>query len=111
MANTSAGRGQITSMIRPRNGAITTICKKYDAENVRGPEQRLKSNRWFTVAFKQQSVDVSDVLYHDDSDKNPNLIYMTTPIRDRALWGAIVEVAFARLKAGYDKIGGTAGSR
>src|SRR4029077_11074768 len=66
----------------------------------------LTSNRWFTVTFKDKSIDVSDVLYHDDSDRNPNLMYMTTPNGDRALWGAIVEVAYAKLKGSYQNIGG-----
>ena len=38
-------------------------------------------------------IDVSDVLYHDDSDRAPHLQYMTTPKVDKALWGAIIEVA------------------
>jgi hypothetical protein len=105
MANTRDGRSQIVKMITPQNGAITTICKEYDSDNKSGPEQRLTSNRWFTVTFKQQSVEVSEVLYHTDSDHNPNLMYMTTPNGDRALWGAIVEVAYAKLKGGYDNIG------
>jgi hypothetical protein len=105
MANTRDGRSRIVKMITPRNGAITTTCKEYDSDNVSGPEQRLTSNRWFTVNFKDKSVDVSDVLYHNNSDRNPNLMYMTTPIRDRALWGAVVEVAYAELKGSYDNIG------
>lgn len=103
MANTGAGRKRITEMITTTKGAITTICKKYDLQSV-GPEKRLKSDRWFTVTFKGKSVDVSDVLYHDDSDSYPNLRYMTTPNGDRALWGAIIEVAYAKLKGGYNKI-------
>jgi hypothetical protein len=109
MANTEAGRKRITTMIAPKKGAITTICKKYDLNSV-GPEERLKSDRWFTVAFKGKTVDVSDVLYHDDSDRDPNLRYMTTPKGDRALWGAIIEVAYAKLKGGYDKIGAVSGN-
>jgi hypothetical protein len=104
MANTNAGRRQIIRMITPHRGAITTICKKYEAFSKNPPEQRLKSCRWFTVAFKDNLVDVSNVLYHDDSTP-PNLMYMTTPgADDRALWGAIIEVAYAKMKGGYDKI-------
>jgi hypothetical protein len=108
MANTDAGRRQITGMITPHKGAITTTCKKFKNDNTVGPQEQLKSNRWFSVSFKNTSIDVSDVLYHDDSDRDPNLIYMTTPgEKDRALWGAIIEVAYAKLKGGYDKIGGS----
>src|SRR6266545_3987275 len=50
MANTDAGRKQINTMITQKEGAIITICKKYDMQSV-DPEERLKSDRWFTVAF------------------------------------------------------------
>lgn len=103
MANTNDGRGQIAQMIRLQKGAVITICKKYDSQGVQ-PEERLQSDRWFTVAFKRKSVEVSDVLYHNDSDSSPNLVYMTTPYPDKALWGAIIEVAYAKLKGGYDNI-------
>ena len=103
MANTAAGRQRITKMITAQKGAITTICKKYDMQSV-GAEERINSNRWFTVAFKAGNVDVSDVLYHDNSDRDPHLRYMTTPKVDKALWGAIIEVAYASLKGSYDKI-------
>jgi len=105
LANTQGGRRQIVKMIKAQRGAITTVCHAYDSENARGPEQRLTSNRWFTVHFKGASVEVSDVLYHDDSDRDPNLMYMTTPNGDKALWGAIVEVAYAKLRGDYNKIG------
>lgn len=106
MANTKAGRRQIARMITAHSGSIVTTCKNYESFNVEGLERRLASGRWFAVAFRETSVDVSDVLYHDDSDKDPNLIYMTTPGGDRALWGAVIEVAYAKLKGGYDHIGG-----
>lgn len=108
MANTSAGRKQIMKMITTQKGRIITICRKYDMQSV-GPEERLNSDRWFTVTFKEKSIDVSDVLYHDDSDRNPNLRYMTTPNSDRALWGGIIEVAYASLKGGYDNISASKG--
>jgi Calpain family cysteine protease len=109
MANTDAGRKQIKKMITPKTGAITTICKKFDQSFV-GPDEQLKSDRWFTVAFKDKTVDVSNVLYHDDSDSNPNLVYMTTPGGDKALWGAIIEVAYAKLKGNYDNMSATKGA-
>ncbi len=104
MANTTVGRAVIKKMINQTNSAITTICKKFDNGNPPGPEMQLKSDRWFTVSFKSQAVYVSDVLYHDDSDRDPNLRYLTTPNGDKALWGAIIEVAYARFKGSYDNI-------
>src|SRR4029077_16151324 len=82
MANTANGRKRITNMITAQKGAITTICRKYDLQSV-GAEERINSDRWFTVAFKGTNVDVSDVLYHDDSEHNAHLRYMTTPKSDR----------------------------
>lgn len=104
MANTATGRAQISKMIVSHTGPMTTTCRKYDSSGPMDPVEHLNSNRWFTVAFNGKTVDVSDVLYHDDSDRDPNLRYMTTPNGDRALWGAIIEVAYARLKNGYDNI-------
>lgn len=109
MANTDVGQKQITKMITQKNGAITTICKKFNLNFV-GPEEQLKSNKWFTVAFKDKSVDVSDVLYHDDLDSSPSLVYMTTPGNDKVLWGAIIEVAYAKLKGGYDNMSASKGT-
>lgn len=105
MANTKIGREVIKKMIKETKSAITTICKKFDFNVPPGPEMQIKSNRWFTVSFKSQAVDVSDVLYHDDSDSDPSLIYLTTPGTDKAIWGSIIEVAYARYKGGYDNIG------
>ena len=110
LANTPSGVTHIQKMIAPHVGSITTICKKYDSGKAE-PEQKIKSDRWFTVSFKKSSVDVSNVLYHDDSDRDPNLRYLTTPKTDRALWGAIIEVAYASLKGGYDNISAGTGAQ
>ena len=110
MANTPIGVKQIQKMITPHSGPVTTIGKKYDLNRV-DPEERIKSDRWFTVQFKNGSAEVSNVLYHNDSDRDPSLIYMTTPPPDRALWAAIIEVAYAHLKGGYDNISAGTGTQ
>ena len=108
LANTRSGLDRIRKMITPANGPIITVCYAWDSENNKLPQRlELASERRFKVQFKTAKVVVSNVLYHDDSDKNPNLMYLTTPDRDKALWGAIVEVAYAKLKGGYDNIGGS----
>lgn len=108
LANTQSGRDRIRRMITASTGAITTVCYAWDSDNQQLPQRlELKSERRFKVQFKSDSVVVSNVLYHDDSDRNPNLIYLTTPGGDKALWGAVVEVAYAKLKGGYDNIGGS----
>jgi hypothetical protein len=108
LANTRGGRDRIRKMITPSHGAITTVCYAWDSDNKKLPQRlELTSERRFKVQFKTASVVVSNVLYHDDSDRNPNLMYLTTPDRDKALWGAVVEVAYAKLKGGYDNIGGS----
>jgi hypothetical protein len=104
MANTKAGVIVIKKMIASHTGPITTICKKFDGDKPPGPQMQLNSDRWFTVSFRNDAIDVSDVLYHDDSDHDPNLQYLTTPNGDKALWGPIIEVAYAKLKGGYDNI-------
>lgn len=108
LANTPNGRKLIRTMITPSKGPITTVCYAWDSDNNKLPQRlELTSGRRFKIQFKSASVVVSDVLYHDDSDRNPNLIYLTTPGSDKALWGAIVEAAYAKLKGGYDNIGGS----
>lgn len=108
LANTQHGQQLIRTMVRPSTGPITTVCYAWDSDNKKVPKRlELTSERRFTVRFKSASVVVSNVLYHDDSDRNPNLMYLTTPDRDKALWGAVVEVAYAKLKGGYDNIGGS----
>jgi hypothetical protein len=108
LANTQNGRKLIRTMITPSKGPITTVCYAWDSDNKKLPQRlELTSERRFKVQFKSASVVVSNVLYHDDSDRNPNLMYLTTPDGDKALWGAVVEVAYAKLKGGYDNIGGS----
>jgi hypothetical protein len=108
LANTKSGHKLIRTMIAPSKGPITTVCYAWDSDNNKLPQRlELRSDRQFKVRFKSASVVVSDVLYHDDSDRDPNLMYLTTPGGDKALWGAVVEVAYAKLKGGYDNIGGS----
>ena len=111
MANTKTGRALIKKMVKEQKGAITTTCKTFPSFSTTGtPAAPLTSDRWFTVSFKNSKQDVSDVLYHDDSDRDPGLFYLSTPNGDQALWGSIFEVAYASLKGSYNNISASNGA-
>jgi hypothetical protein len=103
LANTPNGRARIKRLVTEHPGAIVTEGHEYS----NGKPDKLHSvsaDRYFAVDFPgAKSVTVSDVLYADDSDRDWNPIFMDSP--NKVLWPSVIELAYATLHGGYDKIG------
>ena len=103
MANTPNGRTQITRLVTQHSGAIETKGRDY-LNGKAGPLRAISADRYFEVTFPGgKPVTTSDVLYADDSDRDWNPIFMDSP--NGVLWPSIIELGYATLHGGYDKIG------
>lgn len=103
MANTPNGRTRITRLVTEHSGAIETKGRDYVDGNA-GSLRTIPADRYFDVTFPgAKAVTVSDVLYADDSDRDWSPIFMDSP--SGALWPSVIELAYATLHGGYDKIG------
>src|SRR5205807_10106368 len=66
------------------------------------PGTTISSSRYFTVKLLGGPVDVSDVLYTNDTDDaNFSLIYMNDP-SNHSIWAAVIEKALAVQLGGYE---------
>jgi Calpain family cysteine protease len=102
LANAPKGDALLRSMVKQKAGKITTICYNYASGGAKGKQKKITSNRYFVVRFSKKKKIVSDVLYLNDSDRDPDPRYMTSP--RNYLWPCIIEVAYASLKGSYDKL-------
>jgi hypothetical protein len=64
----------------------------------------IKSSRSFDVKVAGNTVEVSDVFYTDDADRDWSPIYMSSP--KGVLWPLVVEKAYAAALGGYSKLDG-----
>ncbi|WP_174624646.1 C2 family cysteine protease [Candidatus Methylobacter favarea] len=104
LAHTPIGRKRIESMIAEHLIPTTT-----DLSGVAGfldspPKgNKIISKRYFTVTLGEKSIDVSDVLYTDDADRNWSLLYMKSPTD--SLWPCVIEKAYAVMEGdSYDNL-------
>ena len=117
-AHTEAGRKKIRGMIDEHGVAVETDLSnlpddvqiavdkkdKTGAESKNGEPARPKkraSSRYFTVRLGGKSVEVSPVLYTDES-RDPEPVYMSSP--NNALWPCLVEKAYAQMLGDYAKL-------
>jgi hypothetical protein len=103
LAHTPNGRKHIQGMVAEHPAAVVTDLSGV-AGDLDSPPQgnKILSKRSFTVTLGGQSIEVSDVLYTDDADRNWSLIYMQS--LTAALWPPVIEKAYAVLEGGYDKL-------
>lgn len=103
LARTPNGRIRLRKTVTQRSGSIVTVARDYDNEKP-GPERKIPSDRYFEVALSTgDPTIVSDVLYATDSDRDFDPIFMDSP--NKLLWPSVIELAYATLCGGYDKIG------
>lgn len=117
-AHTEAGRKMIRRMIVEHGVAVETDLsnlpdgvqipvdkeEKTGADEKAGVPERPKkrvSSRYFTVRLGGKSVEVSPVLYTDES-RNPEPVYMSSP--NNALWPCLVEKAYAQMLGDYGNL-------
>ena len=117
-AHTEAGRKIIRGMVVEHGVAVETdlsnlpddvqipVDKKEKAgadEKAGVPERPKKqaSRRYFTVKLGDKSIEVSPVLYTDES-RSPEPVYMSSP--SNALWPCLIEKAYAQMLGDYGKL-------
>jgi hypothetical protein len=117
-AHTEAGRKKIRGMLDEHGVAVETDLSnlpddvqiavdkkdKPGAEAKNGEPARPKkraSSRYFTVRLGAKSVEVSPLLYTDES-RDPEPVYMSSP--NNALWPCLVEKAYAQMLGDYAKL-------
>ena len=117
-AHTETGRKKIRGMLDEHGGTVETDLShlpddvqiavdkkdKPGAEAKNGEPARPKkraSSRYFTVRLGAKSVEVSPLLYTDES-RDPEPVYMSSPTN--ALWPCLVEKAYAQMLGDYAKL-------
>lgn len=118
LAHTETGRKKIRGMLDEHGVAVETDLSNLpddvqiavDKKDKAGPDgnngeparpKKRVSSRYFTVRLGGTSVEVSPVLYTDES-RNPNPVYMSSPTN--ALWPCLVEKAYAQMRGDYGKL-------
>lgn len=103
LAHTESGRQRIQGIVAEHPGAVVTDLSGVAGELDSPPkDNKIVSNRYFSVTLGKTSFEVSDVLYTDDADRNWDPIYMRSPTE--ALWPCVIEKAFAVREGSYQKI-------
>jgi hypothetical protein len=105
LANTPSGRERIRALVVPKTAVVETDVSDAGELASPPPGNKVLSNRYFVVTLGGKSIEVSDVLYTDDADRNWSPIYMKMPTN--ALWGPIVEKAYAVKEKSYENLDDT----
>jgi hypothetical protein len=104
LAHTPTGQQHIQKMIVGHRGTVVTDLSGVAGDlNSPPKDNKIISQRYFTVKLDNKSVDVSDVFYTFE-DRDESLIYMRSPTR--ALWPSVIEKAYAAREGSYDKLSG-----
>ena len=103
LAHTESGRKRIQSVLAENPSPVVTDLTGV-ADKLEEPptDNKILSQRFFTVTLENAATEVSDVFYTDDADRNWSLIYMHSPTG--ALWPSVIEKAFAVRMGSYEKI-------
>jgi calpain family cysteine protease len=102
LAHTASGRKRIQDMVVEHNTRVETDLTGVAGELDSLPKNNtIISNRYFTVTLGE-TIEVSDVFYTNDADRNWSLIYMQSPTN--ALWPCVIEKAYAVKLNGYEEV-------
>ncbi|NOT58221.1 MAG: hypothetical protein HOP18_26760 [Deltaproteobacteria bacterium] len=108
LAHTKSGRKRLQGMITEHPIAVVTDLSAVPTDP-NGPSiaKTILSKRYFTVTLGETAIEVSDVFYTDDADRNWSLTYMRSPYRPNhtdALWSSVIEKAYAVQVGGYTEV-------
>jgi hypothetical protein len=102
LAHTANGRKHIQAIITEHSTVVETDLSVIAAKLGSSPKDKIVTNRYFAVTLAKQAIEVSDVLYTDDADRNWSPIYMKLPTE--ALWPCVIEKAFAVHMGSYEEL-------
>jgi len=104
LAFTPAGRTTISRMVPGKTEASVTDLSGLAKDTLSNPPagNSLTSARYFTVKLPGGAIDVSDVLYTNDGERDSwSLLYLQDP-KGQMIWASIIEKALAVQIKGYD---------
>lgn len=104
LAFTAGGRNYLHKLVSETAAAAITDLSSLKSSQLANPpaSMTVSSSRYFTVKLPGgRDVEVSDVLYTNDADRNWSVFYLRDP-RERALWGPVIEKALAVRLGGYE---------
>jgi hypothetical protein len=106
LAFTPAGRTTISGMVGETEASVVTDLSGLAEDTLSNPPagagNSLTSARYFTVKLLGDAIDVSDVLYTNDGEKNSwSVLYLDDP-KGQTIWASIIEKALAVQIKGYD---------
>ena len=94
LAFTKVGRDHIVGMVKEKGVAVATdISSVGKLANPPGVTT-INSSRYFSVKLRSGWVDVSDVLYTNDSARMWSIFYLRDPTK-KSIWASIIEKAIA----------------
>ena len=102
LAFTASGRNIISRMVTKKDATTVTDLTGIALSNPPAGNS-LTSPRYFTIKLPAGEIDVSDVLYTNDGDRNWSILYMQDP-GGRTIWASLIEKALAVQLNGYDKL-------
>jgi hypothetical protein len=102
LAHTANGRKHLQAIVTEHSTAVETDLAAIAAKLGSSPKDKIVTNRYFAVTLNKQAIEVSDVLYTDDADRNWSPIYMKLPTE--ALWPCVIEKAFAVHMGSYEEL-------
>lgn len=106
-AHNDTGRKHLVGMVKEYTGTGTVVETDVSAGGTLSnpPAGNLiTSSRFFAVTVGGKTIEVSDVFWTNDGDRNSwELLYMKSPTA--VLWPLVIEKAVAVLQGGYDKLG------
>lgn len=102
LAFTSTGQRHLLGLVAEQKATVETDLSAVakDLEEAPG-NNKITTDRYFTVTLERQAFEVSSVLYTDEA-RDPNPIYMTSP--NQALWPCVIEKALAAKVGGYNEV-------
>jgi hypothetical protein len=104
LAFTRVGRDQITGMLSEKAASVVTDIS--NAGKLANPPggTTINSSRYFTVKLRSGVVEVSDVLYTNDSARDTwSIFYLRDPTK-KSIWASIIEKAIAHEVKSYENI-------
>ena len=106
-AHTETGRRHLLGMVKEHSGTGTVVETDVSPGGpLSNPPKGnlITSSRFFAVTVGGKTVEVSDVFWTNDGDRNSwSLLYMKSPTD--VLWPIVIEKTVAVLQGGYHKLG------
>jgi hypothetical protein len=105
LAFTQVGRDHIKDMLSEKPTTAPVVTDISNVGTLANPPgaTTINSSRYFTVKLRSGTVEVSDVLYTNDSARAWSIFYLRDPTK-KSIWASIIEKAIAAEVGSYENI-------